>query len=152
MSSALVCQVVQMFLQHGHGDALALYTSSQGMTMIKSKTFCADAGLGLLESWAVGKEDVVKYHYEFLAYANLTKDAHKTKTYGDGVMQVSAKMFWKRENELLVRVIDKDGIEHRVRIVSVRFCAMRYVNHAGHFTGDITFETKRLTKSGKNNT
>lgn len=48
-----------------------------------------------------------------MVYANLAKDWHEKKTYGDGKMQATTETFSKLENELLEKLIDKDGVENR---------------------------------------
>lgn len=44
-------------------------------------------------------------------FAKVKEKRYKTKTYGEGLVHVTAQTFRKREDELPEIVIDKDGIE-----------------------------------------
>lgn len=43
-------------------------------------------------------------------------------------------------NELLKKVAGKDGLEHRVSIVTAPFCVMWCINDGGYFPGESTLE------------
>lgn len=49
---------------------------------------------------------------------------------------MTAHTFRRRANALPENVSGKEGIEHKVRIVPVPFCAMRYIIVSRHLPGD----------------
>lgn len=66
-------------------------------------------------------------------------------------MQVSAKAFLKRANELAEKVLDKDKAEHKVWIVLAPFCTKSYIIDARYLPGSTILEAERPTKPGNNN-
>lgn len=67
-----------------------------------------------LASRATGKDEKVGDNYGPLLYANLTKEGHKTKTYGEAVMQMTAETIRMWTNERPEKVMRDDGTEHKV--------------------------------------
>lgn len=67
-------------------------------------------------------------------------------------MQVVAKRLGKWANEVLEKVMDKDGDDHERWIVAQLVCAMQYINNARYMPGDTTLAAKMLNNSRENNT
>lgn len=86
-----------------------------------------------------------------LNYANLSKERHNTKTYGDGMMQAYAGMCQKSGNEVPAKVMGKNGIEHKLWIVLAPSCAMEYANDARYLPGDTFLGIEKLKLSKENN-
>lgn len=79
----------------------------------RSATTNPDSGLGLFAAWAIGKRRVVACYYGSMGCVSLTKTQHREKTYGDGLIQMTAETFSQRANELPAQVMDK-GNEQNV--------------------------------------
>lgn len=58
---------------------MALSISAQGIMIRKPTVHHADAGLDFYASKTLGKDEVVKYYYDPLVFANLTEEQHKKK-------------------------------------------------------------------------
>lgn len=118
-----------------------LDSSVQGLTKEKSKIPHLDAAIALFASRKIGKCEMDGYYYCSLVYTDLTNERHNTKTYGKA-MKVTAKTFWKWENELLQKIMDKDGVEQKVWMT--KFSGNRYINDARYLPGDITLQATWL--------
>lgn len=84
-------------------------------------------------------------------YEYLIKESHKIRRYGESVMQATAELFLKWRSELLKKVMYKDRIEHKMRVVPVLFCSMRYVKDVRNLPGYTSLETQRLKYPRENN-
>lgn len=62
-------------------------------------------------------------------------------------MQVASDKLGKWPNELLEKVIDKDGIEHILWLFLALIYDMQYINNNKYLSGDIPLKTERLKKS-----
>lgn len=68
------------------------------------------------------------------------------KTNGKGVVEVTAETFWNLSSELTEMVMDKDEVEHNVRIVQAPSYDMQYINDAEYFPKNPTLEAGKLKK------
>lgn len=93
---------------------LALETPAQRITVEKSTISHPDPGLGLFASWTTAKGYVVGYYYGFLDFASLSEARQKKKNYGEGVIQMTAELIQKWNDELVEKIMDNDGIRHRL--------------------------------------
>lgn len=71
----------------------AIDASPVGVSVKKSTKAHLDAGLDLFAFMKIEKDEMVVYCYGFLIYSNLTNERQAAKTYGEGLMQVTAGMF-----------------------------------------------------------
>lgn len=99
---------------------LALNTSAQGLTVKKSTIPHLRSGLGVFACRAIGKEEMVGHYYGSLVYSDLIKDRHKTKTYGEGMLQVTADIFKTWANELAEKRTDSYGMSTGYRLFQHR--------------------------------
>lgn len=65
------------------------------------------------------------------------------------MIRVPAETVQKSANELPEKVMDEDETEHSVLKVPAPF-SLCYINVAGYFPGEATFETESLTTSREN--
>lgn len=65
------------------------------------------------------------------------------------MMQVPGAKYLKWANERLEKVIDKDKIEDKVRIVPARFCYMQCINENWYLPGDNTLIIEDGTSRGR---
>lgn len=63
---------------------------------------------------------------------------------------MTAQTFRNRCNRLPKKLINEDGSEHRVWIVTVSFCAVRYVNDTMYYPEGTIFTIETLGKPRKN--
>lgn len=54
---------------------------------------------------------MVGYSYGFLLYVNLTRELHKTRTYGESALQMTAKEFQKWASKPDAKVVDMNRLE-----------------------------------------
>lgn len=134
---------------------LALDTSQRRVTVRKVSIYYHDTRLRLLVIPAIGKCLVVGYYFRYLDYENVTKKNYKTKTYargkGWGVMRVYTEVSGKCVDELLEKVLDKNGIARRVWIVPTPICAMEDINDARYLRVGSTLQTEKFEKRKDNN-
>lgn len=120
--------------------------SVQRNMLRKSRKHHTDVELYSFVSRKIGKDEVVGYYYGPLFYVKLTKKQHRTKTYKQGVMQVTAESFRKWTSELAERMIDKDGIQHSMWIVPATYREKRYLSDARYVRRYTNLRVERLYK------
>lgn len=106
-----------------------------------------DAGLRLFASSTIEKGNVVCYRHGSLVYPNLTKARQTMETSGEGMMQVTSKTFRERANELLEKVTDNEGDQHKMWVEPVSFCVMLYISDARNLREDTMRETEKLIEA-----
>lgn len=70
-----------------------------------------DSGLALFAPRTVAREGHTRYYYYYIVYAGLSREQHKIKTYGQGLMQVTAKTSQKWATELDKKLADKQEVK-----------------------------------------
>lgn len=71
--------------------------------------------------------------------------------YGEEVRQLTAEAFQKWENEIPEKVTNKEGVKHKVWIVSALLCAVWYINAARYLPGHTTLKIEWVNKAWENN-
>lgn len=69
---------------------------------------------------------MVGYYYDSFVYVVLTSNRHKTRTYGEKVMEVTTETLERWVNDLLENVIYYDNIAQKIYIVPSHFCNVVY--------------------------
>lgn len=108
--------------------------------MEKSPNSHPDTTLGSFTSRTIVKGMMLQNYLAFAVYVNLTKERYKTKTYREGVMQVTAQTFWKLVNNLPEKVMKKDGIRHKALVVPAPFFALQYISDACFLPGTVLWK------------
>lgn len=62
------------------------------------------------------------------------------------MVQMTGETFQKRTNDLLEKVMDKDRIEHKLRIVPAPFCDIWYISDTRCFPGHTTLKAETLKR------
>lgn len=102
--------------------------------------------LDLLACQTIGQVEVVGYYYCLLVFENLTMEGQKAKTYGEGVVQVTAESSRKWANDISKKIVSKDESEQKLWIVPALFYVMLYINDVRHSRGDQSLKVEMLRK------
>lgn len=115
---------------------------ASALEIVVKKSFIPHSNpvLGLFVSGIIGKGDLAGCICGTFVCSKLSKFRHLEKTFGEGVMQP------KLEIELLEKIMDKDWIVHKKRIVLAPFCIMRYTKDIKYLLKNTTRETESLTQ------
>lgn len=122
---------------------LVLDWSAHSLKVTKLKIPLADSWSGLVATRGFGKEDRPDFYYESLVCADLIRERHKTKKYEESMMKVTAETFAKWAKELLRKVTNKHGADHKTPIIHCAFSAMRYFSFFKYLPESNTPKSKR---------